>query len=490
VRMFPLITLLLPLAWLGCLVAKANADQDHLPQIEARGPLHEAYAQPFMLNPTANEPVRKEPPLPLREEPPELGPTGDRIQWMPGYWQYEDDKQDFVWISGFWRDTPTNRRWVPGFWAQSEAGNRWVSGHWAADQERDYQFVPPPPMNMDTGPTHPAPDPNCFYIPGCWFYTENGYTYRTGYWSEIRPGYVWAPAKYEWTPAGWIFSSGYWDYAISNRGVAMAPAYFPVRAANDPNYVYKPEVAVNPAAASGNLFVSPTTNHYYFGNYYAAENQKAGIQPWAEYSVKMYDPIFAYERWANKGNADWLKGLQALVEAQRSGKLPALPMTWDAQNKEAGQANGAPILSTLQQLRIARKIVKFSPEQRQAQAQKVQALLELVQKLSQQAANSQAQVPTSPDKAKQEDRDAKTANYTPPAKVDAPPAFDLKSLLPKGNGNRPILNGIGNIIQKGANGPLQNLMPKGSNPAPSNTTPPANSNPPSELKKPTNPYGD
>src|SRR5262245_56041269 len=129
----------LALAWLGGTGTKATADQDTKYQIEARGPLHEAYAQPFMLNPSASAPIRKQPPLPMHEEPPELGPTGDRIQWMPGYWQYEESRKDFVWVSGFWRDTPTNRRWIPGFWSETQEGNRWVSGHWAAEQERDYQ---------------------------------------------------------------------------------------------------------------------------------------------------------------------------------------------------------------------------------------------------------------------------------------------------------------------------------------------------------------
>ncbi|HEV3143646.1 MAG TPA: hypothetical protein VGZ47_07175, partial [Gemmataceae bacterium] len=346
-----------------------------------------------------------------------------------------------------------------------------------------YQFVPPPPMNMDTGPTHAAPDVNCFYIPGCWFYTETGYAYRPGYWAEIRPGYVWIPAKYTWTPAGWIFSSGYWDYAVMNRGVAFAPLYYPNQAYKDPNYVYRPEVAVNPAGASGNLFVNGNHNHYYFGNYYSPENQKAGIQPWVEYSVKSYDPLFAYERWANKGNADWLKQMQALVEGQRSGKLPSLPMTWDAQNAQAGDPKSTPILSALKQLRIGRKLANLTPEQRQAQMQKGQKLIELMQQLAQQAKNSQTQVPTSPDKAKPEDRNAKSANYAPPANVDTPPALNLQNLLPKGTGNRPILNSIQNLIPKGGNGPLQNLMPKGNNPAPGTSSPPA------DPKKPNSPYG-
>src|SRR5262245_5081711 len=208
-----------------CLLNPAvRADGPDQPGIEvdARGPIHEAFAQPWQANPVPNEPVEKKPPEPIPEEPPAEKPQGKNVQWMPGYWQWDTDRKDFVWVSGFWRDAPQGRRWIMGYWAGTADGNRWVSGHWAAEGERDNQYVPEPPTIVDEGPTTPAPDQDSFYIPGTNFYGENGYYPRAGYWADIRPGYVWVPAHYIWSPYGYVFASGYWDYPLVDRGLLFA----------------------------------------------------------------------------------------------------------------------------------------------------------------------------------------------------------------------------------------------------------------------------
>src|ERR1700722_17557757 len=53
--------------------------------VEARGPVHEAFAQPGYVNPQASVVVPKEPPAPIPEEPPDQKPSGN-VQWVPGYW--------------------------------------------------------------------------------------------------------------------------------------------------------------------------------------------------------------------------------------------------------------------------------------------------------------------------------------------------------------------------------------------------------------------
>src|SRR5262245_6625485 len=195
-------------------------------QIDARGPVHEAYAQPHQNNSGPNQPVDQKAPEPIPEEPAAEKPQGKNVQWIPGYWQWDNDRKDFIWVSGFWRDVPPGRRWIMGYWTQTAGSNRWVSGHWAAEQEQDYQYVPDPPKNQDQGPTTPAPDEDSFYIPGTHFYGENGYSYREGYWAGVEPGMVWVPARYVWTPYGYSFTSGYWDYAFGARGLLFAPVYF------------------------------------------------------------------------------------------------------------------------------------------------------------------------------------------------------------------------------------------------------------------------
>src|SRR4051812_2159217 len=84
--------------------------------VQARGPVHEAFATPTG-EPAATSPVPKKPPAPIEEMPPEQKPEGDAV-WIGGYWAYDDDRQDFLWVSGCWRTLPPGRQWVAGYWRE------------------------------------------------------------------------------------------------------------------------------------------------------------------------------------------------------------------------------------------------------------------------------------------------------------------------------------------------------------------------------------
>src|SRR5262249_45078856 len=153
-------------------------------------------------------------------------PEGDNVQWIPGYWSWNEDAQDFLWVSGVWRQVPPGRRWVPGYWTEADNGWQWVSGFWAPADREELPYQPPPPASLDTGPSAPAPNDDSSYIPGAWNYQANQYVWQPGAWQANRPGQVWIPASYVWTPQGYIYVPGYWDYALDNRGLLFAPAAF------------------------------------------------------------------------------------------------------------------------------------------------------------------------------------------------------------------------------------------------------------------------
>ena len=78
--------------------AKLNPSLPDGIQIENQGPVHEAFANP-------GDPVRgkaegntapKAPPPRVPELPPEDKPTGDNVTWIPGYWQFDNEKKDFI----------------------------------------------------------------------------------------------------------------------------------------------------------------------------------------------------------------------------------------------------------------------------------------------------------------------------------------------------------------------------------------------------------
>src|SRR5262249_29339650 len=195
-------------------------------EFQTRGPVMEALAEPVILNPEATRPVPRCRPDPLEEVPPNQKPAGENVQWITGYWAWDDDRNDFIWISGIWRTPPPGRQWVPGTWTQVEGGCRWTPGYWATTEQTDVQFLPPPPEPLDTQPSVPRPAADSVMIPGSWSWVGNRYAWRPPYWCDYRPGWVWIPAHFVWTPAGYIFVDGYWDLELVRRGLLFSPVYF------------------------------------------------------------------------------------------------------------------------------------------------------------------------------------------------------------------------------------------------------------------------
>src|SRR6266545_2128912 len=66
-------------------------------EVLARGPVHEAFAEPLDFRPQPGHVVKKQPPEPVDEMPPDQKPEGDDVSWIPGYWHWDDDQDDFLW---------------------------------------------------------------------------------------------------------------------------------------------------------------------------------------------------------------------------------------------------------------------------------------------------------------------------------------------------------------------------------------------------------
>src|SRR5262245_42511176 len=170
-------------------VGEPLADQEGV-EVQARGPVHEGFAEPVGPKPGPGPIVPKPPPDPIEELPPDQKPEGENVQWIPGYWAWDEDRNDYLWVSGFWRLPPANRQWLPGHWIKAAGGWQWVPGYWAMANAREIQFLPPPPEPLEAGPPVPAPDVNHTFVNGCWVWHTNRYLWRPGYWQPFRPGYV------------------------------------------------------------------------------------------------------------------------------------------------------------------------------------------------------------------------------------------------------------------------------------------------------------
>ena len=150
----------------GAQVAAQPADPDGM-DVLTRGPVHEAFATTSEQT-VATPVVPKGPPEPIEELPPDQKPEGDNVQWMPGYWHWDDDADQFIWISGFWRAVPPNKEWVSGYWAVVGERHQWVSGFWASTEARAVDYLPQPPESVELGPSTEPPSENHVWTPGCW----------------------------------------------------------------------------------------------------------------------------------------------------------------------------------------------------------------------------------------------------------------------------------------------------------------------------------
>ncbi|MBM4089725.1 MAG: hypothetical protein FJ276_09900, partial [Planctomycetes bacterium] len=269
-----------------------DADLDVL----TRGPVHEAFAEQINRDPSAGIVVPKAPPEPVAEIPPDAKPEGDDVAWISGYWFWDKDRNDFVWVSGVWRRIPPGRRWVPGYWQAESGGYQWVAGFWAAAERSELEYLDAPPASLEVGPASPAPSVDHFWIPGCWISTAGSYSWRPGYWSAYRVDWTWITARYAWTPRGCIYVSGYWDHPWSRRGCLFAPIYFRRPVYLQVGYNYRPAWCIEYNTLLLHLFVRPTYHHYYFGDYYGPEYHRDYYYACRAYggSQSWYDPFCVY----------------------------------------------------------------------------------------------------------------------------------------------------------------------------------------------------
>ena len=279
-----------------------GTDSDDGVQILTRGPIHEAFAETVVFNPTPGIVVAKTPPAAIEEVPPDQRPEGANVAWIPGYWGWDDERSDFLWVSGIWRALPPGRQWIPGYWGGSGQGSQWTSGYWADAKASEVEYLPEPPATVESGPNVAAPSADDSWLPGSWVWQQSRYAWRPGYWATVQPDWVWIPAHYVWTPRGYVFVEGYWDYSVSRRGVLFAPVFFNANVYSRRGFFYSPTTVIDSGVFSDQLFLRPSYGHYYFGDYYAAGYASAGFYPSFSYQSRRfgYDPIFAHQNWEHR----------------------------------------------------------------------------------------------------------------------------------------------------------------------------------------------
>lgn len=183
-------------------------------------PIHEAFVLPNRgLAP--QELVNRAPPAPIAENPPPQ-PFPQAI-WIPGYWFWLNERQDFIWICGVWRLPPPERIWAPGHWKEIENGWTYICGAWLTDPARaPWIFSAAPPPSPQNEPTSEPPSNGYFWFPGYWELNSstNAFQWLGGSWQKFTPKWVIEPAHWVWRQEGFLFVPTYWDWVLDERGRA------------------------------------------------------------------------------------------------------------------------------------------------------------------------------------------------------------------------------------------------------------------------------
>jgi hypothetical protein len=344
-----------------------------------QGPVHEAFATAITYNPAAGPVVPREPPAPIDEQPPDQRPDGDDVQWIPGYWFWDDTRPDFIWVSGIWREPPPDCQWTPGYWNQCAGGWQWTSGCWTPVAQDQGQYLPPPPASVEAGPNTPPPadDPNSIWSPGYWKWCteceEVKYVWIPGTWIPYRPDWTWTPPHYLWTPGGYLFVAGYWDYPLEQRGVLYAPVAFTRPCYTEAGFVLRPRICVATTTLPSCLFVQPAHHCYRFGDYFDARRSGAGIYPWYAYHQSHfgYDPLYAHCSAAHRNDQSWSHRLHDEYGYRRDNPSARPPQLFRAQAAALNQPTGrfprltptASMGQLARQRAVPRPFVRLSPQE-------------------------------------------------------------------------------------------------------------------------------
>lgn len=299
-------------------------------QVLTRGPVHEAFAETVTFDPEPDIVVTKGPPESINEVPPDQRPEGVNVTWIPGYNAWDEERNDYLWVSGVWRSPPPGRQWVSGYWGRSGQGFQWTSGYWGDAQVGETEYLPEPPEYVELEPSGPAPSSDHSWIPGSWAWQHGRYVWRPGYWVTVQPDWIWVPSHYTWSPRGYVFVDGYWDYSVPRRGVIFAPVYFDAHVYSRRDYRYSPAVVIDLDVFSDHLFLRPRSRQYYFGDYYAANYRDAGFYPRfsLEYKRYGYDPIYAHQRWQHRQDHDWEGRIEGDFRRRRDNEDARPPRTY------------------------------------------------------------------------------------------------------------------------------------------------------------------
>ena len=303
-------------------------------EVMTRGPIHEAFAQPINSGTVNQLVVPEKPPEAIEEIPPDEKPADESTIWIGGYWAWNDDRQDFDWVSGVWRVPPPNEALGRRLLERGQRRQQLGAGLLDAHERRERGLLSAAARLVGTRPHERSTVARQYLDPRLLALGEHALRLAAGPLGRGTGQLDLDAGLLLLEPAGWVFCTGYWDYALDQRGLLFAPVSFTRPIFLQRGYTYSPSVVLDSGLLTFYLFARPSCSQYYFGDYYATNYDRLGIYPWFAVGAHRgyaYDPLFSFYSWRNAGrNPNWASNLRGWYTYYRAHPDQRLPHTLTA----------------------------------------------------------------------------------------------------------------------------------------------------------------
>ncbi|WP_171474069.1 YXWGXW repeat-containing protein [Frigoriglobus tundricola] len=303
------------------------------------GPVHEGFAQPGAHIRGRDITAPTAPPPPVDEIPPDAKLEGTGIRWVPGYWHWDADRNDFIWVCGCHRNVPPECAWEPGLWKQVRSKWTYFPGYWRPTGAKSVTSnLPEPPAPKGEDPTVPPGNGSAMWVPGYWERKDDRFVWCPGYWPPSFENMIWLQGQYVATVSGFVFVPGHWDYPLEERGVLFAPMYFSRTQREKRGWSYRPEYAISfgteskwgQGGAFDSLDIGPGYNNYFYGarwwwdvggsfpmwDAFALFTRPllgrygyGAYQPWYTVARGYTNPLWQHYLRLNRNEAGWVKNV-------------------------------------------------------------------------------------------------------------------------------------------------------------------------------------
>ena len=256
------------------------------------------------------------------------------MDWIPGYWAWDDERADFLWVSGIWRALPPGRQWVPGYWGRAENEEHNGSPATGATPRRmKWNTLRSRPQTLEEGPNiELPPDAEHIWAPRLLGLEPERDLPGTGLLGGGSAKLALDPRPLCLVAASYVFIDGYYDYSVARRGVLFAPVYFHSSVYAQGGYSYSPRGGDQPSGVYQPSVLSANVRPLLLWRLLRFQLFLARVLTlvFVPFQSLGYDPFYAHRTVASpqpttSGNAAWKRFGRRVTTRRRAHRTLGRP---------------------------------------------------------------------------------------------------------------------------------------------------------------------